>query len=380
MTVLDALRDRVAAPLYHGSRERAAMARALQRNGVPDVDASPRRLLDLWRRGFLPGAAGLYDFDAHDHDEYLSARQHFRTGDINGHWGRLVENKLAAHWLLASAPDRRQRVDGLLVDGRGYETTDLGRDADHGPVPGDVPDPTDSRGAPAPAFVRERLDAGDRLVLKPVFGGRGYGIRFCARDADGFLVDGERVADRAFDEAVEGLDGYLVCRFVEQAPYAADLYPHATNTIRLLTMADPGGGGPFLAMAVHRVGTSGSAPMDNCSQGGLSALIGPETGNLGPGRSIDPSAPRTHATHPDTGGPIEGVEISGWETVRDSVLGMAAELPYLPYLGWDVVVTGDGTFRVLELNNLVGIESLQVHEPLLADERRRAFYESHGVC
>ena len=363
------------------------MARVLLSRGLPDAEVSPRRLIWLWRRGFLPDAAGLYDFETHGPGAYLSARQQYRTGDVNGHWGRLVENKLAAHWLLASAPDRRQRVAGLLVDGHGYDVADLGRDAefgrdaDPGAVPRGVPNSGTNAadGVPASAFVREHLAVGERLVLKPVFGGRGYGIRFCARDADGFLLDGERVTERAFDEQVGGLDGYLVCRFVEQAPYADDLYPDATNTIRLLTMASPGKK-PFLGMAVHRVGTSGSAPMDNCSQGGLSAPVDPETGRLGPGRSIDLSDPGHHGTHPDTGAPIEGVEIPGWRTVRDAVLAMAADLPYLPYLGWDVVVTGDGAFRVLELNNVVGVESLQVHGPLLADERRRAFYESHGVC
>jgi D-alanine-D-alanine ligase-like ATP-grasp enzyme len=57
---------------------------------------------------------------------------------------------------------------------------------------------------------------------------------------------------------------------------------------------------------------------------------------------------------------------------------MAAAFPHLPRIGWDVVVTDDGGFVILEINAHAGVETLQVHRPLLRDPRIRRFYEHHG--
>jgi hypothetical protein len=86
----------------------------------------------------------------------------------------------------------------------------------------------------------------------------------------------------------------------------------------------------------------------------------------------------THATHPDTGTPIEGAVVSGWPAVRDGIVALATRLPFLPYVGWDVVVTDEG-YQVIEGNRRPDVNLLQVHRPLLADPRVRRFYERHGV-
>lgn len=131
---------------------------------------SVEHALRLWHRGFLPRADSLYDLDAHGPAAYLSARQHYRTGDVNGHWGRMVENKLAAHWLLAPFGDSRQPVHGLLLDGDAIPASRLGPAATADRPTTTTRRTTDSfRGGTAAAeFVRERLAATDRLVLKPV--------------------------------------------------------------------------------------------------------------------------------------------------------------------------------------------------------------------
>jgi D-alanine-D-alanine ligase-like ATP-grasp enzyme len=57
---------------------------------------------------------------------------------------------------------------------------------------------------------------------------------------------------------------------------------------------------------------------------------------------------------------------------------MAAAFPHLPRLGWDLIVTGEGEFTVLEVNAHAGNLTVQIHRPLLREPRVRRFYEHHG--
>jgi hypothetical protein len=53
-------------------------------------------------------------------------------------------------------------------------------------------------------------------------------------------------------------------------------------------------------------------------------------------------------------------------------------LPYIPYIGWDIIVQEEG-FKIIEGNNHPGLDTLQAHRPLLKDPRVRKFYKAHGV-
>ena len=60
------------------------------------------------------------------------------------------------------------------------------------------------------------------------------------------------------------------------------------------------------------------------------------------------------------------------------MIEIAERLSYIPYIGWDLVVTGEGEFVIIEANNNSSAV-IQIHKPLLRDERTRQFYERHGV-
>ncbi len=86
----------------------------------------------------------------------------------------------------------------------------------------------------------------------------------------------------------------------------------------------------------------------------------------------------TYSYHPDTKQQIEGVHIPGWKSMTACLLAVLTQIPCLKYVGWDIIMTDDG-FVLLEGNNCSDVNLLQVHRPLLADSRVRAFYEHHGV-
>ncbi|WP_339104331.1 sugar-transfer associated ATP-grasp domain-containing protein [Haloterrigena salinisoli] len=380
--------------LYHTAR---AVQELVATERESDVSRSLRRRLWLWRRGFVSRSDAVYDLDPETYRDYVSDYERFvRTKRINGTWSVALSNKLLFHRLMQPFDDERMTVYGLIRDGT-YHPIDDRRDrrevTDGGPAAsgpigtgGPPSEPPQSSAHPretgnAAQRVIDRLEVEDRLVLKWVRGGGGNNVLLCSRTGDGYRVNGDRYPESAFRSLVADLDEYLVCEFVDQGPFPTALYPATPNTIRLITMYDDELGEPFVAAAIQRIGTTDSAPLDNFTQGGLSAAIDLETGELGPGaRPPDGDGVEWHSTHPDTKMAVEGERIPGWQRIRATVLEMADACPFVPYVGWDVIVTDDdGGFTVIEANSYPGLKSIQVHEPLLADDRVRRFYERHGV-
>ena len=358
--------DVTAKEVYHGVRRAQALVEE-ERDAWEYTSLSLAERAGYWRRGFLSRAAVLYDFDRYDPAEYLTDYERFvKTRGINGRFGVALDDKLLFHRMMAGFEERLPELYGIVEEG-------IFR-----PLAG----PREGRGRARPAieWVEETTEPGETRVLKWVIGGGGHNVLVLTRTDDGYRLGGEAIPRRELRERLDGLDEYVVTGFAEQAAYAADLFSGSANTLRLVTMWDPEEDEPFVARGIHRVGTRETAPMDNWSRGGLSAEIDLATGELGEAVVFPFDGELTwYERHPDTDARIEGTTIPDWERLREGLLEMAGTVPYLPYVGWDVVVTGAGEFEVVEANSYPGVKSLQVHRPLLTDERIRRFYRARGV-
>lgn len=214
----------------------------------------------------------------------------------------------------------------------------------------------------------------DRYVLKRIGGGGGKDIWIVHRAGpDQVVVNGALMPLTALVDLLE-MRTFLVTELLTQSRFAHELYPDAINTVRVVTMRDDEG--PFIAFAVQRIGNERSRPTDNLNQGGLCALVDLTTGTLGPARQLETDrSPVAYATHPDTGAPIEGRVIPGWDEVATTLLIAMEEFPRLRYVGWDVVLQDDGPL-VLEGNSYPGVQVAQLHEPLRQHPRIAAFFTS----
>jgi len=357
-----------------------------ERQSGPTFDVSTRDRLQHYQHGFLSKSGVLYDFETHDPSTYLSDYQRFiRSSRINGHWNALIDNKLAFHRVLGEFPSHRPSVYGLLKDGHFHLF-----DPDDRTVVSDGGSELEYQNQTAPDTSQPTMDPlewfdanlsdGDQLVLKWFSGGGGNNVHFLERRDGSYLYDGTAKTDAELANIVVSLNDYLVCEFVEQADYADTLFPETTNTVRVLTMYDEQTQDAFIPIAIHRIGTSDSVPVDNFSNGGLSAEVDRETGQLSAGAEYPhDGAVDWHEKHPETGAQIEGTAIPGWDAIRERLLEIASTFSHLPYVGWDLVVTSKGEFKIIEANSYPGVASLQVHRPLLAEERTRRFYQRHSV-
>lgn len=85
-----------------------------------------------------------------------------------------------------------------------------------------------------------------------------------------------------------------------------------------------------------------------------------------------------HETHPTTHSQITGLTIPHWDYTKTTILEIAKYLSFIPYIGWDVVITEEG-FKILEGNDFPSLAIIQMHSPLLKDPQVRRFYEKYNV-
>jgi hypothetical protein len=338
----------------------------------------------LYRHGFISRDGEVYRIDDGNYRDVVSSVQHERADGIAEPWDAAVNNEMVFRLLFDSFPEHLTTLYGLVDGGTLTRNSPLmavpSWQADTGARTGTGREHGVARFEIA-SWVEAHLEETGALVLKPVHGYGGNGVLVCREpaDADGYEVNGEAKSTRAFFDFLEGLEDYLAWDFVQQADYADRLYPGATGAIRVLTLWDYERDEPFVAAAAQRIGSDESAPIDSSTSGGLTAEVS-DTGELGRAARWYPpeGTVRWYDVHPDTGVRIAGTRVPGWSTIRGRLLEMAAAFPTLPRLGWDVVVTGDGEFTVLETNAHAGNLSVQIHRPLLLDPRVRRFYEHHG--
>lgn len=344
--------------------ERFVMLVNRERTSSQKVDAPLRRRLWLWRHGFLTEAGVYFDLSEETVDDYLSNYQRdVKTKDINGRSGRILDDKLVFHQLLAGKfAEYLPNLYAYTLDGTFYSIDLNGR--------------TDVKAA-----LIEKLEEGNGLVCKPRVGGGGEGVYIIEPDGDEYRINGKEVALEEVNDILELIEEYLIYEKVQQAEYASAIYPNSTNTIRVLTMIDPETGEPFVGAVSHRFGADSSAPVDNWSSGGITSEIDRSTGELGPAaRWQKGNGMHWLDAHPDSGFEITGKIVPEWAVIIDSLLQIAGQFPYLPYIGWDIVITGDdGRFKIIEGNRYSDIRMLQIHEPMLSDDYVRRFYDMYDI-
>ncbi len=324
----------------------------------------PRRIrsaLRAARGGFYPSSIPIYELDGPQAGDYVSDHQRELSWVIDWPAAGFLDDKLAFFFMLRHFGVPTPEVAGVVVRGRIHR---LGATE---PVP---------MTQWLPRWLQER----GRLVIRPTRGTGWMGLWVVGPGPDGAcLVNGDPMTWGELERRLGTRQNQVITDFVEQAGYARDVFPQTTNTIRILTMQDTSGR-PFVAAAVHRFGMPVSGAADNWGRGGLSAEIDVETGVLGPGVQKPRSGGRVrHDVHPCTGARVAGLRVPNWAQVREGVLAAAAQAAFLPFVGWDVIVT-DGGFSVIEGNKNSDVNLLQVHRPLLAQPKVRAFYAEHGVA
>jgi len=219
-----------------------------------------------------------------------------------------------------------------------------------------------------------------KVVIKPFRGGGGHNIYIIEKKKEFYYcVNGENKKIENISSLLDKTRNYIVTEYVNQSDFLNNIYPHSANTMRILVM-NPEDSDPFIARSVLRIGTDRSGVFDNFSQGGLSVEINLKNGELSPAASrISPGNLKWYKKHPDTNTIIKGSTIPQWKNIKDNFLTLVNEFSELKYVGWDILLTGEGDFVIIEGNSNTDIDLMQIHSQLLKDERIRKFYLNNGI-
>lgn len=219
------------------------------------------------------------------------------------------------------------------------------------------------------------------IVIKGVKGGGGNSVYLCEWDteANALQMYGKNGYVGEFESQRAALARSIVTEYVNQATYLDEIYPDAPNTMRILIL-NPEDREPFIAAGAHRFGAHETGALDNFSQSGLSAEISIDEGTLSTAaQESNPGEISWHDTHPDTSAQIQGFPIPEWDSLKQELLALVADLPELKYAGWDLLVTSPGKFVIIESNHFPDPDVHQVHTPLLEDDRVWDFFEQNGI-
>ncbi len=205
--------------------------------------------------------------------------------------------------------------------------------------------------------IYERLLKEGKLVIKPFAMGKGNGVHLLSSENDKLFIDSKECNKDELVHFLEKRDDYIICEFMQQHGYSSEIYDKTVNTIRFITMRNTETHEFEVFFAVQRIGTSKTIPVDNGSKGGLVANIDLETGTLSEARCLKDLG--VFKVHPDSGNPIEGVQIPNWQDIKKQMLEVCKNIPYMDFIAWDLLVTDEG-ICVIEANTSSGVNIIQL--------------------
>lgn len=193
------------------------------------------------------------------------------------------------------------------------------------------------------------------LVIKPLdeSNGRGFNIieEFDQPTDALILRSGERTSLNHFHTSnIQSSEGVLFQALITQHPLLQTIFPHAINSLRVLTYRQSDGT-YSVTQAIAKFGC-GDAIIDNDAENGILSNINLNNGTLSACRKR--LGCEIYSNHPDTGIRIEGLEMPYFTEAKALATKAHQHIPYPRYLGWDIAITPHGPL-IIEPNSYVSI-------------------------
>ena len=308
-----------------------------------------RKKIWCFIHGFLPYEYVWYNLPANDHKNYVPARNSYKKRVLDRVFNSILGNKILFEKHIKSVIegiDKLHVVESIGYIERGYLYS-FHRDIMQGDFSSLLP-----------------LLGKNDLILKPVVSDGGVGIFMIRKEEDHFILQDKKMSWSDLVDSLKEFNNYLIQERFRQKGFSNDIYSGSLNTMRIATMIDPETHKAFISYAAHRFGSEESGFLDNINQGGLASLIDLENGTLGEGIKFSLIGEKfTYMSHTGSSCKIINKQIPEWISVKKRLTEMAERMPYLKYVGWDIILSDDELF-VLEGNVSPGLGLIQAFRPM----------------
>lgn len=341
--------------LYYLTRSKAGVIKRDLHSSIP---LSLLKRLKMWMLGFESKSYYYYDLKNNDYKNYISNSEFSMTRFINQPYDIILEDKLIFEKVMSQ----------YIKVPKNYALIQNGRI-----IPLTMEMPIYSIDS-----ILERCRQLGGLVIKPVDGALGRGVIILKIEYNKISMNNKIIDIKDLEDYILSKKNCIITEYIKQGEYANELHPTTVNTIRIMTAVDIDTNKPFIVGAIHRIGSKDSGVVDNFAQGGLSASIDLDTGIVGCAAKLIGKTLIQYERHPDTDALIKGVKIPRWNDVKNKLLQIMNEIPYIKYVGWDIALT-DTNIVAIEGNSHPDPIVLQMHGSILKDSRVRKFYKFYSI-
>jgi hypothetical protein len=220
------------------------------------------------------------------------------------------------------------------------------------------------------------LEEKGSLACKLKSGSLGRGFHKLACSGQDYQVDNlpssrEEVEGLFSTWLQTGQEERIITEYIQAHHGLQNIYPHAPASLRLNVIKEKGQAARMI-FGVLSFPTQATGILANQQDGWVICMVDVQTGELAEGRTSQNGSIAPCACHPDTHVPMAGI-LPNWSLVAEKIPEICSYLPQLCYLGFDIIVTGQG-FKITEINSHPYINLLQLEHPFLKDEVVKGFF------
>ena len=314
-----------------------------------------------FRHGFLPKSIEVCGITRENYRNFISDVDYVNGHPYNGMYSSIIDNKLYLPFLLHDFKEYIPQYY-FFKDLCGFLHL-----CDYSTSRVDV------------EVVLAKLRETRSLVCKRVADSLGKGFFLIEYENEGRVFVNKKISTMSeIKQLLNSLQNYIISECVKNHPYAASAAPASLNTIRLLFVWDDEKKEFFVPRAFHRFGCAGSV-VDNLAAGnGILVYMNPNTGELLDEGVISKNGKDAYVRdimiHPDNSVKLTGVRVPNFSRIVKTCHDIFSRHSYLRYFGVDIAVTNDG-FKIIEINSLTTLATIQQRKGFLADERIRKIFK-----
>ena len=292
--------------------------------------------------------------------EYLKTTEYYGMHPLNGGYSHWIDDKLTLKYLCVGTP-----LDQYMPK-YFFQVTDNGRVLS-------LPDaPSERKGFSEFADIVNLLEKNGELAIKRIAGSLGEGFYKAVYQDGKYFLNGQEFSKDLLLRKLASLKGYLITEYFHPHHNLARFCANTANCMRYLVGRNKNGEMKLIRSYI-RFGTKVSGFVENYGAGGVLCFIS-EDGSFKNGNLLDLKKQKNQVLqyHPDTQVALKGI-IPCWKEIQYAAHLFGQIFPQMDYLGIDFVVTSKNEVKVLEINSLTSLDTMQLQGSILKEPQGEFF-------